>query len=534
MAKTRKMSNKKKAAVTVAAVLIIALLTGGAFAWKDFSQSYTNRFRGSGDNDVILHDDFEPGVKKDVYVENGGDAPVIVRVRLDEYFEVAGVTLWGEDSTSQDKASWIAHLYDQDDDFTVCDCPAHKYFDWEMLGSDKIYSPGTNPIGKWDYSNDADTVSTLPTNAPVTMAYYAELKAKAAANTLTAAEKTEWDRINTGCWVLDDDGWAYWSILLKKGEATNLLLSNVTLKDGGVLDDNYYYAINVILQACNRAEAYEILDLAENEGKPTFDAEQLIKDLTDTGSTTNAPVSFALKAGTYTTSIPEGQTFLATNPNFTIVVTYADGSKKELKSGFSVSPSGALTSDGTLTVTYKDCAPQTVNYTVIPTVETSLFKSPYDVTPTYKPAVTAGSENYDLNRSRRINFYEVGGTFTQTYEYNSLRSTAMGVELATILDSAYNAGNITITKVEVPSRGVTLTTGMDQYAYINGGTLCVKFLPTYAELCSANDPINNPVFDALWDVEIPVQITLKDTVSGKTGVFTIVAMFAGVAELQNF
>jgi hypothetical protein len=66
------MSAKKKIAAVVAVILTIALLVGGVFAYTDFSQDFINRFRGGNDNDILLHDDFEPGVNKDVYVENTG------------------------------------------------------------------------------------------------------------------------------------------------------------------------------------------------------------------------------------------------------------------------------------------------------------------------------------------------------------------------------------------------------------------------------------------------------------------------------
>lgn len=47
-------------------------------------------------------------------------------------------------------------------------------------------------------------------------------------------------------WVYDTDGWVYWSSPIKAGETTGLLLDSIELKQ--VMDDTYYYAINVVAQ----------------------------------------------------------------------------------------------------------------------------------------------------------------------------------------------------------------------------------------------------------------------------------------------
>lgn len=47
-------------------------------------------------------------------------------------------------------------------------------------------------------------------------------------------------------WVYDTDGWVYWSAPIKPGEATGLLLDEITLSD--LMDDSWYYAINVVGQ----------------------------------------------------------------------------------------------------------------------------------------------------------------------------------------------------------------------------------------------------------------------------------------------
>jgi len=76
-----------------------------------------------------------------------------------------------------------------------------------------------------------------------------------------------------GFWILDDsdtgNGWCYWSKLLPKDEATNLLLDNVTLNPDMTPDDNWAYNIDVRLQAANKTEAYKLGSVGgiSSEGK---------------------------------------------------------------------------------------------------------------------------------------------------------------------------------------------------------------------------------------------------------------------------
>ena len=47
-------------------------------------------------------------------------------------------------------------------------------------------------------------------------------------------------------WVYDTDGWCYWSSPIGKGETTGLLMDGIALDE--VMDDTWYYAINVVGQ----------------------------------------------------------------------------------------------------------------------------------------------------------------------------------------------------------------------------------------------------------------------------------------------
>ena len=65
-------------------------------------------------------------------------------------------------------------------------------------------------------------------------------------------------------WVLDTDGWCYWSQILKPGDATNLLLAQVLVNPGSVINDNYEYFIDVQMQVCNATEVEDMIGWADN------------------------------------------------------------------------------------------------------------------------------------------------------------------------------------------------------------------------------------------------------------------------------
>jgi hypothetical protein len=254
------MSAKKKIAAVVAVILTIALLVGGVFAYTDFSQDFINRFRGGNDNDILLHDDFEPGVNKDVYVENTGETEMIVRVKFTEYLQIGNTPIVGTDPN--DKSTWELHLFGESSPATEnCTLETHDYFTWVMSGGTKVYKPGTGEAGNdsftvgQDFEDGAIAKNTLPANEPVSMAEY-------------MANRETYDAEVNGRWILDTDGYAYWSKLLQPHTATNLLLDNVITAVKP--DDNYYYAIDVILEGANKTEAYKLIDRGATDDGEDF------------------------------------------------------------------------------------------------------------------------------------------------------------------------------------------------------------------------------------------------------------------------
>ncbi len=241
-----KMSTRKKLAAITAFALIASLLVGGVFAWTDFSQNFINRFRGGVTPDALLHDDFEPWENKDVYVENTGEQDIFVRVKLNEFLQVGNNPVI-PGTVAKDTKTWKTHLWDT----TPADCAleTHDYFTW-ILGGEKIYLPGTSEFGNETYADGEEGPNgeiakpTLPANDIVLMADY-------------IANKAAYDAAG-GRWVLDTDGWAYWSLPLETKQATSLLLTDVDKKDPFNIDDNFYYAIDVKMNATNKTEAWKM------------------------------------------------------------------------------------------------------------------------------------------------------------------------------------------------------------------------------------------------------------------------------------
>jgi len=262
MARTlNKKINRKMLAALTASVLVVSLLIGGAFAWSDFGQMVTNRLRGIPDPDVQLHDDFDrEGVngfhEKDVYAENTGKVPTVIRIRFDEFFQVGNHVMThdkeGNLSKINDKNTWQPRLFD---DVPTTTDEMHHHF-WDMSGNGKIYLRGITDLGWKDWSSESvgsvgpngqQFNNTLPSSTIITMAEYMNNRA------IYDAESAD------GCWILDTDGWCYWSKLLMPDTATNLLLDSVTLNQSNHPEENYVYFINVRMEATNSRQFHEMI-----------------------------------------------------------------------------------------------------------------------------------------------------------------------------------------------------------------------------------------------------------------------------------
>ncbi|MEY8457667.1 hypothetical protein AALA58_01005 [Lactococcus ileimucosae] len=87
--------NRKKLGILLA-ILSVLLLISGTFAWFSFTQRAINDRSVSVNFEEVgrLHDYFDRASgNKDVFAENFGDAPILVRVKLLEYMEINGESL---------------------------------------------------------------------------------------------------------------------------------------------------------------------------------------------------------------------------------------------------------------------------------------------------------------------------------------------------------------------------------------------------------------------------------------------------------
>ncbi|MDR1540685.1 MAG: immunoglobulin domain-containing protein [Clostridiales bacterium] len=272
------MNWKKAWAVAASAATFLILVITGTLAWTNFNQSALNEWQGSSPEiGGTLHDDFcQPN--KDIYVENWGEHPFFVRVKLEEYMEMgdgAGVKL---DPVSN-KAVSLAPGADIDDTDTWKPYNHgnegevfRDYWKWTMGGS-KYYFPAPESLRQNGGDGYIDSLSPEDIGPFDINEYGVHSKETPVASIMTIAQ---WN--SEGCpmgyiWVLDSDGWAYWAAPVLPGQATGLLLDNVELVKPPIQD--YYYGINVKAQMATKdgkAEEDGIIDnytkfgLEENGG----------------------------------------------------------------------------------------------------------------------------------------------------------------------------------------------------------------------------------------------------------------------------
>ena len=287
----------------LAILLIVAILGMGTLAYYNGNKTALNKFEGFFNNGARLHDDFEGEISqknnlKDVYVENYGDAPLVIRVRLSEYYELGGQSLLG--GQKSDTGTWEIHkpgvinaasaawqwsmggqkhylptdnLDDIDEGTGVPSGPRYADADnivgrnWygEVQGQDletKGYASGT--AGASGTGTSADPFSAADIGGAFTDNVFEDRSAdpatygqKTVGQTLSATVMTMAEWLAGGSqpgpfWVGDEDGWYYWAQQLEPQTATGLLLHRVDR----LIDtyDDYYYGIDVTLQAVNRTE----------------------------------------------------------------------------------------------------------------------------------------------------------------------------------------------------------------------------------------------------------------------------------------
>ena len=178
---------KKRTIAILASIVSLALIVTSTVAWV-LQQDVTklNKFTWTGELDqkitVELKEDFVPWQNKDVYVANQNDStdPAIVRVRFEEFVKVTGGSM-----------------------------------DVDKNG---IFKSDTLSELKADSTVAPKAVTVLFSDRTMTMKQWLD------------SDKPLADENGTAYWVMDTDGWCYYTKALKPGEQSELLLDNVMKK----------------------------------------------------------------------------------------------------------------------------------------------------------------------------------------------------------------------------------------------------------------------------------------------------------------
>lgn len=217
-------SNKKRTAV-VASAVAAALLLSGTFAWNMATdQTKLNELPKDdpGNYAVKLNEDFDkanPWANKDVWATNEGDNTVIVRMRLEEFYDIS----YRKDAT-----------YNNKEGYTTDNNTGKAIF---------------NPTDSTLTGTDADSSTEL--DKAITLHFGPNVMTMDAWNN---AGNPYADATGKGYWVIDKDGWCYYTKALAATESTEWLLDDVDL-DAEKLKKTYKppyeldYYINVRLQA---------------------------------------------------------------------------------------------------------------------------------------------------------------------------------------------------------------------------------------------------------------------------------------------
>ena len=252
---------KRKLHASIAAASVGLLLIAGTFAWTNFSASIINNFFGAGAGTEpqeetpggTLHNDFEEGKDyRDVYVENWGSEPLIVRIRLSEYMEI-GEGAGNKNGAENNQAVSIIDGASMDDVSTwtrfngnMGSSPEgfRHHWNWTM-GGQKLYFPAPEDLRGTRDENGVEFVSTrspvgvLDDDIRLPDIYMTTLNSEV----ISMDEWISRDMPIGNYWVVDTDGFSYWAAPLAPNDATGLLLHKVELVN--VPEYDYFYAINV-------------------------------------------------------------------------------------------------------------------------------------------------------------------------------------------------------------------------------------------------------------------------------------------------
>ena len=285
------MLGKKKIHAIISVLALSAIVIAGTFAWTNFASSIINSFSGAGagngsqtegpggtlHNDMVADEPF-----RDVYVENWGTEPLIVRIHLSEYMEIGEGAGQSENNqavslidgaTLDDVSSWepfngnLDSILRRDGNSTAE--TFSDFWQWTM-GGQKYFIPAPEDLRGTTDTNGVEFVSTT---SPFFVDEDTNLENMLQTLNAEVMMMSEW--VESGqlghFWVVDTDGYSYWASPLLPDEATGLLLHKIELVEQPNYD--YFYAINIA------AHLATIDDVPDNYERMIYDATPYAENL---------------------------------------------------------------------------------------------------------------------------------------------------------------------------------------------------------------------------------------------------------------
>lgn len=325
------MTSEKKRKLRNIAILALLGLIGGTFAFQAFNQQAINdRLRENpADYGGRVHDYYHSDTEnKDIFVENFGQEPIMVRLKLSEFMEIQdrGSTGWRQVAGGRrdDLDSWIPYIPEANNvSQRRSDNPSAAFnqysdltFGWTRGGQDapwylptfntvwdnpitaatghardlsyrlengELYPRATHPgSGEDAYWSEGETYTNTGQwpGAMITRETAQNLIQDKAPITLqewhTRYRNTP-DAIGN-YWVIDhESGWAYWANQLNGGQATSYLMDAAHMRpEANEINGSYYYGIHVSSELIRPDREFQV--------EPTAGAvSELIAEIRDYG-----------------------------------------------------------------------------------------------------------------------------------------------------------------------------------------------------------------------------------------------------------
>lgn len=311
------MAPEKKRKLRNIALLALLGLIGGTFAFQAFNQQAINdRLRENPVTEAAgrVHDYFNRETEnKDVFVENYGQQPIMVRIKLSEFMEIQerGQTGWRQVTSGQrnDVSSWetyyprradishrrYVHLnpYSQltfgqeggrqwylptfnhavNDPRTAAAGDAENFYvgglDYHgnetFVENREATHPGDGTDGYWERNESYDNTNGRWFGSQVIRNRARNLQEERPPMTLwqwrtwVHDENLEPQERFGNFWVMDEEtGWAYWANQLQGGQTTSYLIDKAEMLEAAdEIPGSYYYGIHVESNLISPDERFE-------------------------------------------------------------------------------------------------------------------------------------------------------------------------------------------------------------------------------------------------------------------------------------